>query len=354
MVRVLLPFLCLLVATASFGQSQLLIISGGSLLDGSVFKDEIKDVYELNADGMNKEVLFAAATGDWNFAPLSEQLPATSTADVEAQIKTAASRLQPEDTLTIYLNDHGDAPTSATDAISGSVVLYGRDLSLFPPELKDTELLQMIAQDVPEGTPVKIVAQLCYSGGLNEIAFALPNVCSATSTDFRSMGYVKTQYSHGFWAQASQGKSLLESHFAGLLADTYNQKRGQTSSMAYVDKVLHEGPYNPSDEDRGVFGWVQRTMQLGGVWPTRGLKNPGVSLAETDMLAEVASSQIQMEGLPDSVMPILERMISPSEQRQTRVRLLQFLEKIRRFMSVATPEQEETLDRLLECEAQPL
>src|SRR6185437_16859716 len=100
--------------------------------------------------------------------------------------------------------------------------------------------------------------------------------------------------------------------------------------MAYVDKVLHEGPYNPSDEDRGVFGWVQRTMQLGGVWPTRGLKNPGVSLAETDMLAEVASSQIQMEGLPDSVMPILERMISPSEQRQTRVRLLQFLEKIRR------------------------
>jgi hypothetical protein len=184
--------------------------------------------------------------------------PATSKADIENLIRSMATHLKPNDTFTIFVNDHGDPPSSENSPITSSIVLYSptNGFRPSPPKLTHAELAEILSKYIPPSVHIKLTGIHCYSGGLHDIAFKLPNACASSSTDFRSItdttGSINL-YGKGFWEELGNrrfdinhdGKtSLYEAHLAGFALDSADDGRGEISSMAYVDSVLKEGAYD--------------------------------------------------------------------------------------------------------------
>lgn len=164
----------------------------------------------------------------------------------------------------IFINDHGGAPVSNDDPASATISLGGQ-IDLRTQDFGDFANLKLSDQKY-----VRLVGIQCFSGALHEVSFQNENTCSATSTDFSVTNLSDERislYGQGFWYAANSATyerspadldengevSLLEAHYAGMVEDTNNEGRGQTSSMAFIDKVLKQGAYDPTNVERHGF-----------------------------------------------------------------------------------------------------
>jgi len=226
--------------------------------------------------------IVVAVNGDWDFAKGGQVFPAHSTQDVENAIKLAVSKLKSGESLTLFVNDHGSSPNSVNEPLSSEIVLYGGTVTKLPPQLSHSDLMNLIKKYVPQENNVKLVGVHCFSGGLHSIAFNLPNVCSAASTDFRTPTKTTGEinlYGKGFWNEVrsktinltGNGKTnLYEAHLAGTMMDTENEGRGELSSMAYVDSVLGYGAYDgkdPARKEKKIHGKTIVEISIGPPGP---------------------------------------------------------------------------------------
>lgn len=169
--------------------------------------------------------------------------------DLERILKQAVEKSDPNEPIKIYFTGHGYNPRRESSTQSGGVKIGFNNVS-------HKAIKKMIKKIIGTKRPVKIIASHCYGGGINSIAHDLPNVCSASATDYRSFSRAEalgqTTYGSKFFNSLNtirsdlnkDGKvSMWEAHFLGSRHDYVNDWRGEISSFSYVNKILEKGPY---------------------------------------------------------------------------------------------------------------
>lgn len=233
-------------------ESNVLVIAGGA--DATRHENVSKLAFDV-AQRFGQKALIAT-NKKWEWLPGQQFLPADSGAQMGMAFSFFGSARNPEKFSSaislVFINDHGGASSLQDGPIASTIVLGNGEL------WSGAELSKQIKQSLLNQKYVRLVGIQCYSGGLHEISFENENTCSASNTDFASVSNSDPKisaYGKGFWEEIrnprldldGDGKvNLMEAHFAGALSDTLNEGKGQTSSMAYVDKVLAHGPYRYS------------------------------------------------------------------------------------------------------------
>lgn len=265
------PCLLLMLTSAqAWAKDQTLIIVGSQPKDPKGFEESSRLIYEQSRKA-GREVRILATDGSFKFGAAGEMLPASSLDSVREQIQAAVERIKRDPkggTLLIHIDDHGTSP--ATSPASGGFLLHNAS-EKDGNWVSHPQLFLAIKDLVPPNVRVKLVGEYCYSGGLHEVAFRLSNACAASVTDFRTPGLSAkdeaSAYAKGFYG-AGLGDSLMGSHWKGASLDQFNEMRGQTSSMAYIDKVMGTGAYDPENK----AGWTSiiRLRSPSGDSPTAG------------------------------------------------------------------------------------
>ena len=157
------------------------------------------------------------------------------------------------DTLFVYITGHGHRSGTATlPTESGICLLNGfpsyedliRDLSLLPKELK-----------------IKLVTTSCFGGGIHALSRRLPNVCTASTTNFGETSWTGTgesEFNIGLWNRFLEKKGKVafsDLMIAGFRRDESNVNVGRLSSFDFVDFVLKSGPYDPNWSHKD---WLKR------------------------------------------------------------------------------------------------
>jgi len=164
----------------------------------------------------------------------------------------------------VFITGHGVGPQSREELLGGGLPVFGSHG--VQTQYSNHNLQNVIRDCSGPDRFIRLVGTHCYSGGLSNIVFdeKIPNICSASSTDGLHFGWSSDEgppggislYGQAFFNELKHrefplGKtgsvSLLEAHLSGFLSDSLNDGRAQLSSLAYVDYVLHEGPYGPDN-----------------------------------------------------------------------------------------------------------
>lgn len=387
------------------------------------FRESSAKAFEAS-QASGREVSAAIADGQWKMKDTPTQ-PLMSEEDLRSAIHAAAKNVKPGESLSIALIDHGGPPDKHEDPASATFILYNKGWNYWTG--KDVKVSyrrigEIIKKEIPADVTVKLVSSLCFSGGVHEIAETLPNVCSASSVDFASMTSVFLNlgsseneiYQLSMWdhLKFNPKSSLQDMHFSAVNVDFDNAGRGMLSSLAYVDKILKEGAFDPKargdlkidrkDVTEGQTtppttadleaDWFQNpecnckgldrlTLQVENIEKTlfvvplgeQPLELPKEYRAAFAKLKEAWSQskdalhrglRSQSEAyakLPNkdpgaflkSRAPLDDRL-SPEKRFLYFARSFSRFERVAKFLKVATPEQKKIFSRLLKCESEPL
>lgn len=83
---------------------------------------------------------------------------------IKEKIKELQGKLKPGDDLSLFITDHGDTDESIKESL---VNLWGEELT--------TSELRNILQEIPDTVNIRIITNICYGGGLNELTSK--NIC---------------------------------------------------------------------------------------------------------------------------------------------------------------------------------
>jgi hypothetical protein len=194
------------------------------------------------AAGLSKDLsVYSEKKKTWDFIEDNDAKPLANFSrvkDLQKIIKNRLHNLKKGEPLKIFINDHGTMPSSESDPLSSGFFMSSGRMS-------HKQLQDVLKEVVPIDQKVILVGAHCYSGGIHNIAFNMPNVCSASATDFRttaiSVNFTK-EYGATFWDNA-HGHTLSQTQNLTSEMIRSNDYRSQLSSMAYVDHILKTGPY---------------------------------------------------------------------------------------------------------------
>lgn len=246
----LLTFVCFIFSSAQ--AAEMIVLTG--YVDKKLqsdFENSSKAAYEYSKRA-GDNITFAAGLYDglrvyskksqtWKFIKPADAKPLanfSSTADLKNILVKSLKKLKEGEPLKIFINDHGTAPHSESDELSSGFYMSSGKIS-------HEEFEDVLKSVIPKNQKVILVGAHCYSGGLHNISFDLPNMCSASASDFRTTavsGSLLKEYGETFWNNAS-GHTLSETQNRTTEMIYSNDYRSQISSMAYIDKVLGVGPY---------------------------------------------------------------------------------------------------------------
>jgi len=167
--------------------------------------------------------------------------------DVKKLMQAVKKDLGPNDQVNLLVNGHGFSTKNERRPENTGLVLDKEKLT-------HKKLGDLIWDNIPFFTKVKMIAPYCFSGGIHTIAFDRPRTCSVSATDFRTPSYGEGDiFSGGTTTAFGSKRSLLirknpnmsfeESFQRTAEKDFLNDQRGTTSSMAYLKKLLGEGAY---------------------------------------------------------------------------------------------------------------
>lgn len=229
-----------------FGQSVLaqkaVILSGGGLSDYerySAFSQKAYQTYKANK--ITPQLITSDAKWKWTDPKTTK--PATDKLEVLASIRKTLKETPPGGTFTLMVTDHGDfdSKKDKLDIYSTYIVLKSPDGKSEPQRISHAELSSLIAQNKPEGVKVKLMGIHCFSGGLNELAFYIPDTCSSSSTNQLKPTRSELDqnlYGFSFLDALKKKSSFADTHFSAMAGDKNNWGRGQLSSQAYVEKLF--------------------------------------------------------------------------------------------------------------------
>lgn len=107
----------------------------------------------------------------------------------------------------------------------------------------------------------RFISMLCYGGAFHESAFKNPNTCALTSSDSWRLTW-GLKFNNAAFKEIRRPKfdinndgqtNLMETLLRVLIEDDQNFPMQQTSSMAFADSILKEGPILPILIDKN---WV--------------------------------------------------------------------------------------------------
>jgi hypothetical protein len=232
-------FIFLAFTQNSFSKNHSLIISGFN--DDKDDREVCKSLYSAEV-AKGHEVFVAAGLGEWTFGEKKQMLPARSINDIKSAVQKAVNGLQAGESLFIYIDDHGIAPTDKNDPLTAGIALR-KNLD-DQDNIVYKDFAAILQKNIPPGTEIKILGTLCFAGGIHAISHILTHVCSAAVTDYRNPSFTST-YLSALLPSAPSGSapSLYEVHLAGAFSDRYNNLQ-TLSSMDYLDKYLKNGKYS--------------------------------------------------------------------------------------------------------------
>lgn len=223
-------------------------IALGEYVDGTPFKKSSMEVLKSGLLRGNK------------VAKKIQILKIKTKQDIENVFKMVATDLKKGDVVNLNINNHGNAPSSKKHPLSSTIALDIHLQDKFPyisvGEMSMFELKQLIKKYF-SNHQVQIVSSQCYSGSAHEISFEEENICSISSTDYRSTSYTKgghdmfaegvlsalTDHSYDF--NKDNQTSLFEAYLSAIFNDfSGNKGRGSLSSDAFLSKKLSLDAYN--------------------------------------------------------------------------------------------------------------
>jgi len=239
------------------------ILSGGGRPDDNhkSFGESSKVAYTASKE-MSLNTLVAYADGHLADLPSSDVVPATGLKDTVTAMTRQAFDLSKRGggTMLVYIGNHGLPPMKKDDYLGGGAVLYTKSNKGDPQVISHRQFSQLFSQ-YPRNVRILLVGNYCFDGGLHEISFANENVCSVSSTDWRTVSLLPadkpTSFTETFWQEARAHKTLEQAGQEAIESHAENGMRGQVSSLAFVDKVLKTGSYDPSNAASWVslFDW---------------------------------------------------------------------------------------------------
>ncbi|OQW47228.1 MAG: hypothetical protein A4S09_15660 [Proteobacteria bacterium SG_bin7] len=267
--------------------------------------------------------------------------PTTSKEDVEALLRASTKDLKPGENVTIFINNHGGSPNSLKDPKSAAVLLYKDPLNILTrtPKITHTELEGLIQKYVPKSTKVNLVGIHCFSGALHHISFSGPNICSSSSTDFKSRTNTPEEtnaYGRGFWNELENknfdlnkdGKtSLYEAHLSALSHDPYNNGKGELSSITFVSSVLGEGEYIPQGFLNLLSNMNSEPVSINKFIKLCDLRPSGIDIKRIQLLAKQLNDLMSVESnfsvnrdkLPEPTKTVFDFAVNDWEKNQKRV-----------------------------------
>ena len=111
-----------------------------------------------------------------------------------------------------------------------------------------TELAKWITAYLP-GRKVKILNHLCHGGGNHQIAFDIPNVCTASGTNHEFGKSNPDSHDHfvrGFYRELEENPNATfsEAYWRASLNDPYNSDNAKISSEVYLEVLFGKGDYS--------------------------------------------------------------------------------------------------------------
>jgi hypothetical protein len=171
-------------------ETHILIFAG--YLDSNIDLQAHK-IYKILADG-GKLVFVASSFGDWSSIPNAQHFDSSSAEDFSNAVTVAASGLHPGDNLIIDFMGHGKQPDGFDAPKSGGVGLNAMS-QLWAGILTYGEIEQVL-NALPD-LNIFLTGDQCYGGGMHEVSFDLPNVCSTSSSDFRTTSNEISDFGRG-------------------------------------------------------------------------------------------------------------------------------------------------------------
>lgn len=320
--------------------------------------------------------------------PLRDKdLPLSSGDDLRKAVRAAAAQLKPDAGITIIFKGHGTASNNE-DLLNGGIQVTpsSNKSSLFLNTILYKEIETILKEELPRSTRIRLVFDSCFSGAVHQISFDLKNVCSASTSDFRTQVYIypldKTSpYQRTFWSEfdsAPAGATLSRLHANASENDPVNGERAMLSSEAYVDSVLKTGSYAKTlwsiALDRHPLSTFRMLTSMVGSWPSRSSEALIPDYDCTKATEDARKEQQRIEALAENFQriarhtvqssliapPYLERASLDGVKVDIRLKLaalaksLKSAEKIDAFLKVSSEKQRMKYFELLSCESAPL
>jgi len=173
-------------------------------------------------------------SGDYDFIKGSDKNLRSSTKEsLQASMKELGASLNEEDTVFVYVSDHGQADPK-------------KGISAWNSEVITPEDLDSYLRSIPTKNRVKVWAECCYCGVMNQLK--RPNTCVATSTDENHVGdyffnaaYPLTLVSSKFYQPQNNFADALGSGKNVSLSEAASRSQLDESNRAFRDSAEEYG-----------------------------------------------------------------------------------------------------------------
>ena len=169
--------------------------------------------------------------------------------DVKKLMRKVKKITNPGDKINLLLYGHG-YPTTNEKNYNKTKIQLGSE------RVKMDSLIGVINKTLPKNRAIKAIAPFCFSGSIHLLSHSRKNSCSAAASDFRTPSEGESSC---FWgscqAISSYGMSisnltkdnpsisLSQAHELISEKDHLNNRRGQLSSIDYIERIFKVGPY---------------------------------------------------------------------------------------------------------------
>ncbi len=140
----------------------------------------------------------------------------------------------------LQLVDHGSM--SAGSELSRTKMQFEAALYLPGYKIPLSEISQLVKDNKRPSKNLKVIASMCFAGGVHQLAVDNPKTCSLSAVDkatYRLYPGEMNPFDKAVLGRMSErGATLFDSYIAGVQADMMNHGRAKLSSMYYAQKVI--------------------------------------------------------------------------------------------------------------------
>ena len=160
---------------------------------------------------------------------------------IKSLLRKARKNLGPGDTVKLLVYGHG-VPARHESSYNKTSIQLGSQ--------------RIRTDNLPKNIGLKIIAPYCFSGSIHQITQGRKNSCSAAASDYRTpsigeqncfFGECSAIRSYGMdigkMFYKNPNMSLAQAHEQVGEKDYINERRGQLSSIDYLQKIFKVGPY---------------------------------------------------------------------------------------------------------------
>jgi hypothetical protein len=254
MIRVLIFTLSFLFSTNSGFAKEITVAILGAMPTGWEEQDFGQTVLNLTRAAEKKgDEIIIAAPFKMNFIngknPDLSYFRLEDLDQVEGLMKKLKEKTKSGDTVNLLLYGHGVPTTNEKDYNETKIQLGSERVEM-------NDLIEIVNDTLPLDRGIKTIAPFCFSGSVHLLSHSRKNSCSTAASDFRTpsegesscfFGSCEAISSYGMsiskLIKENPEISLSQAHEIISEKDHLNNRRGQLSSIDYIQRIFKKGPY---------------------------------------------------------------------------------------------------------------